>query len=187
MSEALHAEQPTSANLATSTGQQTGYLYRVCPADAARLRQLVTEILSNEGWTFGGASVWDFDAKLNDKRKNLRPITPIDPNSSLDVSGDFGHAFSEKAEVRWKRLTSDSYDVLILTQGQPIASLTGSELPTVGPLTTRTPRWEAWMVLFTPEDVKRRRQQWRLGYIEYLGANGAVQFVRYTQREERPE
>lgn len=186
MSTPTNAEQPMHNDLAANKNQQPGYLYRICPADANRLRSLISEIVGSSGWIFGGASVWDYDSNLDDPRKNLRTIVPTDPQSPPDVRGDFGHAFSQQAEVRWKRLTSDRYDILILTEGQPIASLAGCELPATGRLTTRVPHRNAWMVLQTPDDVQQRNQQWRLGYIEYVGENHAVRFVRYTQREERP-
>ncbi len=93
-----------------------GYIYRVADITADRLREIVTQIVGASGWTFGGASVWDFDATLKDVRQNLRLITPFDTNQTLDTQGDFGHAFSTKAEVRWKRTGKDSYDVLILSE-----------------------------------------------------------------------
>jgi hypothetical protein len=179
---------PSPATAGRQQPPRPGYLYRVYPADADQLRGLISEIVCGDGspgWIFGGASVWDFDATLDDKRKNLRPITPIDPKSPLDVRGDFGHAFSQRAEVRWKRITQAHYDVLILTEGTPIVSLSGYALSAVSPLTTRAPQPTAWMVLATPETVREQQRQWRLGYIEYLGANQAVRFVRYTIREER--
>jgi hypothetical protein len=106
-----------------------------------------------------------------------------------------GHAFTATVEVRWKR-RDGAYDVLVLTENDQIAG----KLPEVrftATYDTRRPKKEspekeaakeaAYLVLATPRDVQARRQEWRLGYVEYRDPDsGAVQLVRYTERIERP-
>lgn len=89
------------------------FLYRLARATAAQLQALVPRILGGQGWTFGGASIWDAQGP---DAQNLRPIEPLPADSAPDVAGDFGHAFNPRAEVRWKRIGQDAYDVLVLAE-----------------------------------------------------------------------
>jgi len=146
---------------------QPGYIYRIARADAATLQQLVAEIVGPTGYTFGGAALWDLDAAR--QQENLRPIQAVDLTANLDVRGDFGHAFSDKAEVRWKRRDQDVYDLLVLSeQPQSIADAH----PVGGPWTTQENAQLAVMQTGAYQPIS---------YRTYHAPNGAVQFVRYME------
>lgn len=101
-----------------SAPKQTGpvFLYRLARADAARLQALVLHTLGGDGWSFGGASIWDAQVPA---APNLRPIEPLPAGVAPNVAGDFGHAFNPRVEVRWKRVDAHSYDVLVLAETDP--------------------------------------------------------------------
>lgn len=152
-----------------TTSVQPGYIYRIARADATMLRKLVADIVGPEGWTFGGAALWDLDAAK--QQANLRSISsqPVDLTVNLDVRGDFGHAFSDKAEVRWKRRDQDVYDLLVLSeQPQSIADAH----PVGGPWTTQENAQLA---------VMQTGEYQPISYRTYHAPNGAVQFVRYME------
>ena len=154
-----------------------GYIYRVALADADQLRTLINKHVGNGGWTFGGAAQWDFVS--TEGQKNLRELKPIADTEPIDVKGDFGHAFSESAEVRWKRRDDGRYDVLVLSE-QPQIVQGGSQL-SMPHWNARTRMWEdgAWTVR-QPSAAMIRQAGGRspISYIDYLAPNGAVQFLR---------
>lgn len=156
-----------------SEQETRGYVYRRAPLSEQALRDLIAQ------YVFDGSQVFAFAADT----VALLEIKSYPSAAEVPVAYDFGHVFSGNAEVRWKK-TDEGYDALLLAE-HAIAALNDQMIS--GPLHTRTPLPKAWLVLRTPEDAQKRKVRWRLGYIEYIGANRAVQFVRYTQREERPE
>ncbi len=182
MNTLMDNTQPETHSLAENTSWQNGYLYRLCPVDPVQLRQLVTDLVGSPGWTFGGASVWDFDLQLADRRRNLRPITPIDPAQELDVRGDFGHAFSRQAEVRWKRLAQERYDVLVLSETPQVIAHAHEIRPETIDNQTQALVAGVWRVA-TEAAVALVQADHRPGirYCEYRAPNGVVQFVRYRE------
>lgn len=182
MNALMDNAQPATPALAEHTSWQNGYLYRLCPVDPAQLRQLVTDLVGSPGWTFGGASVWDFDLQLADRRRNLRPITPIDSAQELDVRGDFGHAFSRQAEVRWKRLAQECYDVLVLSETPQTLPNAREIRPETIDHQTRSLVASVWRVT-TEAATTLVQADLRPGirYCEYRAPNGVVQFVRYME------
>lgn len=164
----------------------SGYIYRIAKADADRLKELVRNVVGFPCWTFGGASVWDFDATLKDIRLNLRPITTIDKSQTLDTRGDFGHAFSEKAEVRWKRIGQDSYDVLILSETaqtiQGAYEIQPERLDnTQGKLIKD--RWRANEPGANVAIIQTDNRP-TIRYVTYSTPQGTVQFMRYKEAPE---
>lgn len=165
------------------------YLYRIAETDAAGLTQAIIQIVGFPCWTFSGAIFWDLIVSDDqaERRKNLRTIEQTADAASLDLRGDFGHAFLPHAEVRWKRLDNGGYDLLILADSIPKTSgaetLQGIQGWTVKRDSSSTnPKNRQQIVLTTPSTVQRK--QWSLGYIEYLDATGRTQLVRYTTRYE---
>jgi hypothetical protein len=157
-----------------------GYVYRIAQADDQRLRSVIATHIG-AGSTYGGAAQWDFNSKGG--RANLRPITHFTNTATVDISGDFGHAFNRDVEVRWKRRDDGDYDVLILSeQAQMIA---GAE-----PLRQWNSKQKIW------EEYIWRIQRYRMArivqsdnrppirYIDYLASNGAVQFQRLAEEEQ---
>lgn len=152
-----------------------GALYRLARADAGTLRELVAAVAGWPCWSFGGSSLWE--VVRASKPPMLRPIAPARDAAQLDLSGDFGHAFSVRGEVRWKRIDAMHYDALALPAGE----LMHEGLTTIGHFATRAAPEVSWMYLELPGSSAR------LGYVEYIDANRAVRLVRYTElREEVP-
>lgn len=146
---------------------ERGYVYRIPNANSSRLKQVITDIVGKEGWTFGGAILWDFDP--DKEQANLQPITSIG-TGDINVTGDFGQAFSQQAEIRWKRRDQDSYDVLVLSEQE--ADITGAIQ--IG---------ESWNVQ-TNNNLQMMYTGETQGHIRcktYHTTNGVVQFVRYTE------
>jgi hypothetical protein len=172
--------------------QEPGYIYRCICKDAEDFSALVERIFGKQVkvWAFGMNSI------------HVQPITEVSTSDTFLVDTQHhpnpltsGHIFTATVEVRWKR-RDGAYDVLVLTENDQIAG----KLPEVrftATYDTRRPKKEspekeaakeaAYLVLATPRDVQARRQEWRLGYVEYRDPDsGAVQLVRYTERIERP-
>ncbi len=167
-----------------SNGNLQGHLWRVSRADADTLRQLIAGIFTGQCWSFGGALLWDVSPRAG--RANLRPVTSVTP-ASVVLDGDFGHAFAEEAEVRWKRRDDGAYDVLVLAEDQAIgAQRQGLALIAIYPEVVAMCEASA-LHLSTPEELKARRLRCRLDHYEYRAANGAVQFARYRKYREEPE
>lgn len=145
-----------------------GNVYRLCPIDATQLVQLVATIVGLPCWSFGGAVLWDFDPAKG--TANLRSIEELRKPEDLDLRGDFGHIFSARAEVRWKRLSATDYDVLVLSEmPQQIegAQTIGSE-------------WITVQSAHTDVAIRQTGGRQPLTCIAYHAPNGAVQFLRYT-------
>lgn len=145
----------------------SGYLYRVCPADAARLRALLDELMAFPCWIFGGAALWDFEPARG--QANLRRPAQIESAETLaeaDLSGDFGHCFSATVEVRWKRCDEASYDVLVLSEA-PLALAGATNLA------------NGWAT-GAPQNVRLSDGR-SMGAIPYLAPNGAPQLLRYME------
>jgi hypothetical protein len=159
-----------------------GYLYRIARADEQLLLKLIKDHVGDEGWAFGGASRWDFVAGRG--RDNLRPIEVFAGAGAIDVSGDFGHAFSAGAEVRWKRRDDGMYDVLVLSEDPRAVD---------GAAPIRARHWnieiQAWeegdWTVRRPDVAAIRQTTGRppISYIDYLAPNGAVQFQRLVRVE----
>jgi hypothetical protein len=166
---------------------EQGYIYRLAPITEQRLRALIAEHVGDAGWTFGGASQWDFDPHLEDKRKNLREVAPIGAAQALSLSGDFGHAFAPAAEVRWKRRDDGAYDVLVLSEAQlTIAGAAALYAPHLNSATSA--REEGGWTVRRPDAAAIRQTAGRpsIAYIDYLAPNGAVQFQRLVRVYELP-
>jgi hypothetical protein len=160
------------------SAEQTGhgYVYRIAKADTHQLQTIVATHVG-AGWSFGGAAQWDFVAERG--RENLRQLAEFAAGAAIELRGDFGHAFSDQAEVRWKRRDDGAYDVLILREDGPPGD--GAE-----PLrwwNSAQERWEDY-------DWRTRRYEqaaivWhdgkQISYIDYLAPNGAVQFQRLVR------
>jgi hypothetical protein len=151
------------------SNQQYGTVYRIPQADQARLRQLVAAYVELPGWTCGGAALWEFDPQRG--QENLRPMTLFNDIHDLRTDGDFGHAFSGAAEVRWKRRDQDTYDVLILSE-------------TTLDIADAEPLGASWIVqdsgkLAIIQSTRHRYPP--IAYRTYHAPNGAVQFIRYTE------
>jgi len=161
--------------------QEPGYIYRCICKDAEDFSALVERIFGKQVkvWAFGMNSI------------HVQPITEVSTSDTFLVDTQHhpnpltsGHIFTAAAEVRWKR-RDGAYDVLVLTENDQIAG----KLPEVRFTATyhaRHPKnTQAHMVLATPRDVQQRKQEWRLGYVEYRDPDsGAVQLIRYTKRIE---
>lgn len=159
---------------------EPGYIYRVASADADELRTLIKQHIGDVGWTFGGAAQWDFDSKGG--RGNLREIKPISVADIIDLKGDFGHAFSDNAEVRWKRRDDGKYDVLILSEA--LRAVEGATLLRVRWWNPKTREWEDkdWQIRrYAKAAIVQTDSRPVLGYIDYLAPNGAVQFQRLVE------
>lgn len=98
-----------------------GYAYRLAPArpdagvSAEVVEQIVRRLLDEPRWAFRAASLWD--AEEGAGRANLRPIAPVPAGEAPDLRGDFGHVFSARAELRWRRREDGQYEALLLTEG----------------------------------------------------------------------
>jgi hypothetical protein len=159
-----------------------GYIYRVAPADKTQLLTLIRDHVGDEGWAFGGAAQWDFDAAHGPA--NLRPIGSFADAATINVEGDFGYAFSSDAEVRWKRRDDGAYDVLVLSEKQ--LTVHGSTPLCVPHWNIQTQSWEdgGWTI-HHPDAAAIRQTSGRppISYIDYLAPNGAVQFQRLVRVE----
>jgi len=158
-----------------------GYVYRVASADAEQLRALIEQHVG-PGWAFSGAAQWDFDSR--DGGSNLREIAPIPAVDLIDVKGDFGHAFSCKAEVRWKRRDDGKYDVLVLSEQQQMVN--GAAHLYVPHWNSKTRIWEdgAWTIRrHGTTAIRQVGGRSPISYIDYLAPNGAVQFQRLLKVE----
>lgn len=161
------------------------YMYRLAPASAAQVQQLVRQALDGSGWAFGGAAIWDLQGA---GRENLRPIVSLPADAAPNVSGDFGHAFNKNAEVRWKRIDAASYDVLVLAE-QPLP-LEGVKRLERGWKADKDDRLVAFQTRKQDDQTDRQPapstpegydQLW--GRYYYGPGEGAV-LVRYTRLEE---
>lgn len=158
---------------------EQGFIYRVERAEKQQLLDLIARHVGDTGWTFGGAAQWDFDPYLDDKRKNLREMTPIIAANQVNVAGDFGHAFSADAEVRWKRRDDGAYDVLILSEQEQ--HIDGATPLCARHWNTANKAWEDgdWTIQrHTGAAIRQTGARSSLIYIDYRAPNGAVQFQR---------
>jgi hypothetical protein len=146
-----------------------GYVYRRFPLTQAELRKLIAQHVYGVSPVFACAGSM---AQLESMRQYASAEQVL-------LEGDFGHVFSAKAEARWKKGQA-GYDVLVLTE-HPIPEWAGTELPTAGSLTVRHPPPSVSLVLDIPGETQDGKRQSRLEYVEYLGLNRTVQFVRYTK------
>ncbi len=157
------------------SGQDTthGFIYRIARATGEQLHDYIRTYVGTSVTTFGGAAQWDFDPH---SKENLRPIIKTDKD--VEIHGDFGHAFSEQAEVRWKRLDEDEYDVLILGESLPI-------IPGAVPLCPYEPGAN-WEVRKPGPGLGLLQTSGRgtIRYFDYLAPNGTVQFQRLVSMKE---
>ncbi|WP_333691594.1 hypothetical protein [Chloroflexus sp.] len=143
-----------------------GYIYRITPATAAQVRDLITRYVSLPCWHFSGSHMWDLSPSSS---QHLRPLVKSTNITDITLSGDFGHAFSPQAEVRWKRLGDDEYDVLILSE----------QARTVNGAQTLVDGWEVRQ--HTPRRLLQSGNRPSIEYLTYHAPNGAAQFIRYVQ------
>ena len=170
-----------------SAAQEQGHLYRCAQADGTTLRHLVEHLVGMPCFSFGGMILWDVIPGKG--RDNLRPITKISDLATLDISGDFGHAFSAQAELRWKRRDAQTYDLLLLTE-QPLSAAQASQVggkPLLVLPTVRTPGDCATNLQDAPHDQRVQGVRYRLECKEYRDGQGSVRFVRYTRLRPKNE
>jgi hypothetical protein len=161
-----------------------GYLWRLPKANATTLKNLIAAVFPSTCWCFGGALLWDVNPENG--RENLRPIEEMDA-SRVNINGDFGHAFAEHAEVRWKRRDAGDYDVLLLAETLDTQILTSYGLSEIACFTTVVDMaGDAALMLNTPREVQEQGVHCRLGYKEYHAGNGVTQFARYVHYREEP-
>ncbi|MCS7289883.1 MAG: hypothetical protein NZ699_12200 [Roseiflexus sp.] len=153
-----------------------GYMYRLREATGAEVRSVVRQCVGVPCWTFGGASLWDVVPEKG--RENLRPITRLGDIDHLDITGDFGHAFSERAEVRWKRLDDDAYDVLILSETELF-------IEDACPLTCEGAPWEIERP--TKAMILQTDDRPAIKYVLYRAPLGALQLVRLAGLAEEKQ
>lgn len=139
-----------------------GYIYRCTPITAAQLLDLIQQQVGLPCWHFSGAHLWQAPA-----------LTALEYSAQIDVNRDFGHAFSQQAEVRWKRLADDAYDALILSE----------RALTIPGAKTLASDWEVRAHQQRPLIQSGKRQG--LIYYTYHAPNGATQFTRYIEGETK--
>lgn len=164
----------------TTGTEALGYAYRRAPVDGATVLRLAAELLGldalppGQAWGFGGAAQWDFSAK--DGRDNLRAVAPLGELGADALKGDFGHLFTRGAEVRWRRLDADSYDLLALRE----APLGEDERERLG---LREIGTFATAEVPAADGVLIEEGHARLGLVEYRDpATLALRLVRYAGR-----
>ena len=140
-----------------------GVVLRVAVADAARVRELADKVAPR--WQVVGRALWDVG-----DRPDLTEITAV--GDTLDLCGDFGHVFGPTAELRWRRIDEQHYDVLILSDSPLDVPADGKALGEEG---------KTWVIekrnLIAQQDANRVRVR----VAQYLAPNGAVQFVSYRE------
>ncbi len=141
-----------------------GYIYRISPATASLIRALVQQYVSLPCWHFWGAHLWDLNPTDG---QYLQPLTRT---NTITLKGDFGHAFSPQAEVRWKRLGDDEYDVLILSE----------QALTIAGAQTLAAEWDA-RVHHPQRHLHQSGNRPNIHYLTYHAPNGAAQFIRYIE------
>jgi hypothetical protein len=169
----------------SNNANKVGYAYRQPSLTAEELRALIRVYVLPGGKTFAFAA----------SSVELMGITECTDIDDVQLAGktlfneqpvtfEFGHVFSPAAEVRWK-LRGGSYDALLLTEA-PIDELeqSGRRLKIDGGLFLREPGAGAAIIVQTPQAEKQSGRRNCLEYKEYVAANGAVQFVRYTTYRE---
>jgi hypothetical protein len=142
----------------------SGYLYRIPQADAALLQRVIAELVTPNGWTFGGAALWDFDIRLGPA--NLRPLQPFTAGAAVSLAGDVGHAFNRAAEVRWKRRDDGAYDVLVLSETEQ----TLAEAQLLG----------CWSTTASPTYLRQTDNAPDIAVYTYYAPNGTAQLLRYV-------
>lgn len=159
--------------------EERGYLYRVARAHEQQLRELIKNHVGSSGWAFGGAAGWDFNPGLADLRENLRPIEPFADVATIDVGGDFGHAFSVDVEVRWKRRDDGAYDVLVLSKD--LLDVAGGQPLRMRHQNSQTGVWEdgEWSVRHhAVAEIRQTAERPPIAYVDYVAPNGTTQFQR---------
>lgn len=136
-----------------------GYIYRCAPVTAAQLLDLIRQQVGGlPCWHFSGTHLWQVPA-----------LKALEYSAQIDVNSDFGHAFNQQAEVRWKRLDDDAFDVLILSE----------QAPTIPGAHTLASDWEVREHPQRPLIQSGKRSS--INYLTYHAPNGAVVFTRYTE------
>ena len=139
-----------------------GYIYRVATAGVERIHELVADYIGYPCGQVGGTILWD----VRDPPK-LRCLVAAGSAAELKLTGDFGHIFAGKAELRWKRRDDGGYDPLLFREQEVTP---GDATPPGGSWTTREIR------LIEQGDARRQ-----IRAVEYCAPNGAVQFLRYKE------
>jgi hypothetical protein len=153
-----------------------GYVCRVAKADAQQVQTIIAGN-AHAGWSLGGAAQWDFVAERGPE--NLRQLAEFTAGDIIDLAGDFGHAFSDQAEVRWKRRDDGDYDVLILREDGP----PGDSAEPLRWWNSAQNRWEdyEWRTRSYAQAAIVWQDGRQIRYIDYLAPNGAVQFQRLVE------
>lgn len=156
-----------------------GHIYRIASTTATQLLKLIQDYLG-DCWTFGAAAQWDFDPAQ--KQSNLRKVHEQKRAISKDdLIGDFGHAFSDKAEIRWKRIDESQYDVLILAE--QALDIAGAEALTIPVWHAQSASWQTGMWTtrcLSNASIHLLNSNFKIRYVDYCAPNGAVQFQRLT-------
>lgn len=147
--------------------EKSNRVLRVAKADDAKVRVLVSEIVTFPCSQVVGRALWNVG-----KEPDLTKITEVKTAAEIDLHGDFGHIFGTTAEVRWQRIDEAHYDILILSD-------TPLEIEGADAL------GEGWNIRERNLMVKHDKELPRVSAQMYLAPNGAVQFVSYRMKEAR--
>jgi len=147
--------------------EKSNRVLRVAKADDAKVRVLVSEIVTFPCSQVVGRALWNVG-----KEPDLTKITEVKTAAEIDLHGDFGHIFGTTAEVRWRRIDEAHYDILILSD-------TPLEIEGADAL------GEGWNIRERNLMVKHDKELPRVSAQMYLAPNGAVQFVSYRMKEAR--
>ena len=147
--------------------EKSDRVLRVAKADDAKVRVLVSEIVTFPCSQVVGRALWNVG-----KEPDLTKITEVKTAAEIDLHGDFGHIFGTTAEVRWRRIDEAHYDILILSD-------TPLEIEGADAL------GEGWNIRERNLMVKHDKELPRVSAQMYLAPNGAVQFVSYRMKEAR--
>jgi hypothetical protein len=162
----------------TNHDKQAGYAYRQCPLDETALRLLMTSyVLGETTYAFAASSVEYQPIKACKTIDDVQFMGNNPYNGETGIPLAFGHVFSPRAEVRWKRREDHTYDALVLSENEiPDLKVEALDIK----LYIREPKNKNQVGILLRHKVHLSQGKGnQLVYVEYVAANGAVQFVRY--------
>lgn len=140
----------------------SGYFYRLLTSDAGKIRELAQQMPGLPCQQIRATSLWDLDGL-----PQLDEVKSCTTAEEIILTGDFGHLFNMRAELRWKRRDDGSYDVLVLTESELV--LPGASLIASG--------WPAQEKQLISQGGSKPDTQ----VVVYQAPNGAVQLLRYKE------
>ncbi len=147
--------------------EKSDRVLRVAKADDAKVRALVSEIVTFPCSQVVGRALWNVG-----KEPDLTKITEVKTAAEIDLHGDFGHIFGTTAEVRWRRINKEQYDVLILSD-KPLG------VPADGKALGEAEK--KWVIVKRDLIAQQGADRFHVRVAQYLAPNGAVQFVSYRE------